>query len=270
MFVIALVVLGFVVFWRQKNHSIKPALVASLILTGLEAFIGAVLVKKGYVAHNASIARAVWMVLHLTNTFFLLTALTLTAWWASGKEKLQLRGQGAIGAGLLLTFALMLALGASGAVTALGDTLFPVQNHADAIAQSLAPNAHFLQKLRVLHPYIAGSVGLYTIFIAGLTAYLRPSRDTKRYSEALVALFVTQISVGGLNVWLKAPVWIQLIHLVLGDMVWIGALLLTVSAFAASVPHVEAIPVSKEQEGSLDRPSPSWRDLPDSHQTKGQ
>ncbi len=256
--VLALLVFGFVAFWRQKNHPVKAALVASVIFTGLEGFIGAVLVKKGYVAHNASVARAFWMVLHLTNTFFLLTVLTVTAWWASGRERLRLRGQGAVGAGLILVFVLMLALGASGAVTALGDTLFPVRDHADAIAQSLSPHAHFLQKLRVLHPYIAGSVGLYIILIAGLTAHLRPSPATKRYAGVLVALFVTQLAVGGMNVWLKAPVWIQLVHLLLGDLVWIGALLLTLSAFAVSVPRIEATP--SEYRPTEDKTPATWRD----------
>jgi protoheme IX farnesyltransferase len=80
---------------------------------------------------------------------------------------------------------------------------------------------------------------LYIILISGLTAHLRPSADTKRYAAFLMGLFVTQMAVGGLNVWLKAPVWMQIIHLLLGDLVWIGAVLLTVSAFAVSVPKVE-------------------------------
>ncbi|MBC8139318.1 MAG: protoheme IX farnesyltransferase [Fibrella sp.] len=244
LFVLALVGLGFAVFWRQKNHPVKGALIASLLFTGLEGFIGAVLVKKGYVADNPTVARAIWMVLHLVNTFFLLTALTLAAWWASGKETIKLRGQGAIGAGLFLVFVFMLALGASGAITALGDTLFPVRDHADAMAQSLSPTAHFLQKLRTLHPYIAGSVGLYIILISGLTAHLRPSAHTQRYAMFLTGLFVTQMAVGGVNVYLKAPVWMQIIHLLLGDLVWIGAVLLTVSAFAVSVPHVEKAVIS--------------------------
>ena len=243
LFVLALVVLGFVVVWRQKNHPLKGALVASLFLTGLEGAIGAILVKKGYVVDNASIARAVWMVLHLTNTFFLLTALTLAAWWASGKETIRLRGQGAMGWGLGLMFVLMLALGASGAVTALGDTLFPVRDHADAMAQAVSPAAHFLQKLRILHPYIAGSVGLYLVLMAGLAAHLRPSAQTTRWANAVAALFVTQMAIGGLNVWLKAPVWIQLVHLLMADLVWVAAVLLTAAAFAPSVVHTETAPI---------------------------
>lgn len=266
LFVIALVVLGFVVFKQQKRHPVKGALIASLLFTGLEGFIGAVLVKKGYVVDNPTVARAIWMVLHLVNTFFLLTALTLSAWWASGKEMIKLRGQGAIGAGLFLAFLFMIALGASGAITALGDTMFPVRDHADAMAQSLSPTAHFLQKLRILHPYIAGSVGLYIILISGLTAHLRPSVHTQRHAMFLTGLFVTQMAVGGLNVFLKAPVWMQIVHLLLGDLVWIGAVLLTVSAFAVSVPHVEIAalaPQPQETENAdipAAQPRAIWRD----------
>ena len=217
--VIALVAGGFFLLRHQKGHPLKPALVGSLVFTFVEAWIGKYLVNKGLVAHNATIARAIWMALHLTNTFFLLTALTLSAWFASGKARLEARTQGAIGYGLLFAFLAMMVLGASGSVTALGDTLFPVRDHADAIAQSLSPHAHFLQKLRVLHPYIAGSVGLYILLISGLTAHLRPSADTKRYATALAALFVTQILIGSVNVWLKAPVLMQIIHLLVGDIV---------------------------------------------------
>jgi hypothetical protein len=57
-------------------------------------------------------------------TLLLLACLTLMAWWASGGEPVRLKGQGMravlLGIGLLG----MLVLGVSGAVTALGDTLF--------------------------------------------------------------------------------------------------------------------------------------------------
>jgi hypothetical protein len=44
-----------------------------LVLTGLEAWIGKYIVNAGLVAENKSMFRALWMSLHLVNTFFLLT-----------------------------------------------------------------------------------------------------------------------------------------------------------------------------------------------------
>lgn len=257
--VLGLVAGAFMLF--KKGHPIRPAAIAALIFTGLEAWLGKTLVNHGYVAHNISAERAVWMALHLTNTFFLLTALTLSAWWSSPtRERAKFQGQGAMGVGLMFAFVLMIALGASGAVTALGDTLFPVRDHADAIAQSLSPGAHFLQKLRILHPYIAGSVGLYILLISGLAAHLRPSETTRRFAGGLAALFVTQIAVGGLNVFLKAPVLMQIIHLLMGDLVWITAVLLTVAAFTVSVPHAEQTVMNAEFAAEEDITPVTWRE----------
>jgi len=202
------------------------------------------------------------MALHLSNTFLLLTALTLSAWWASGREKLRFAGQGAVGVGLAIAFAAMMLLGASGAVTALGDTLFPVRDHADAMRQSLGASAHFLQKMRLLHPYIAGSVGLYLLLMAGLTAHLRPSPAVKRYAHAVAYLFLFQCALGGLNVFLKAPVWMQVLHLLVADIVWIYAVLLTAAATSRSVAQVELSPVGVQAESPelLASARPTWRD----------
>jgi protoheme IX farnesyltransferase len=236
-FVLGLLVGGFALY--PKRHPIKGAVVATFVFTILEAWIGAVLVKKRLVADNASAQRAVWMAIHLTNTFFLLTSLTMAAWWAGGGEKLRMRGQGAVGGSLLFGFAAMIALGASGAVTALGDTLFPVKDHAEAVAQAQATGAHFLQQLRLLHPYIAGSVGLYLLLIAGLIAHLRPTPDSRRWAQMVGYLFIAQILVGFVNVLLRAPVVMQVIHLVMGDLVWVAVTLLALSALAVNAPQVE-------------------------------
>jgi protoheme IX farnesyltransferase len=226
----------------RRNRPLALALVASLAFTGVEAWIGKYLVQNHLVADDASAQRAVWMSIHLVNTFFLLGALGMTAWWASGRQRLNLRGQGAVGAALALAFAAMIALGVSGAVTALGDTLYPVANHEEAVRQSLAAGANFLQKLRILHPYIAGSVGLYLILIAGLVGHLRPSAQTKRYASGIYTLFFLQIAVGCLNVELLAPVWLQLVHLLLADLVWLNVVLFAAAALETGVPQVEAAP----------------------------
>jgi protoheme IX farnesyltransferase len=223
----------------RQNKPLVGAVIATVLFTGIEAWLGAYLVKQRLVADNASIQRAIWMSIHLVNTFFLLTALSLTVWWASGRDRLKLRDQGAVSLALLLAFVAMVALGVSGSVTALGDTLFPVQNHEEAMRQSLAPGAHFLQKLRLLHPYIAGSVGLYLLLIAGLVGHLRPSPQTKRYANAIFVLFFLQMAVGYLNVLLAAPVWMQLVHLLLADLVWISMTLFAAGALEAGVTHVE-------------------------------
>ena len=106
-------ILGLVVgalFFFSRGHRVVKASVVSLLFTGVEAWIGRYLVKQGLVVDNASIARGIWMSVHLCNTFFLLTSLTLSAWWASGRKAVVLRGQGAVAGALLLAFLAMIAL----------------------------------------------------------------------------------------------------------------------------------------------------------------
>ena len=115
--VVVLLVWGFRAYPRK--HPVRLGALLSMILMIIEALIGAGLVLLELVAYNVSVARAYWMAGHLINTFLLLATLTLTAWWASGGERLQLRRQGGVLVMLVLSFIAMLILGASGAVTAL-------------------------------------------------------------------------------------------------------------------------------------------------------
>ena len=135
--------------------------VLSLVFILTEALIGAVLVRAELVAGNATMSRAVVMSIHLVNTFALMAFLTLTSWWASGESAIKFRGQGLVI--WLLGFAVIgtLILAVSGAVAALGDTLFPSESLAAALNQDMSPTAHFLIRLRLWHPFLALAVGSY-------------------------------------------------------------------------------------------------------------
>ena len=234
--ILTLLIGAFALF--PKLAPVRKAAVTTFLLTGVEAFIGAYLVKKGLVAGNTSVMRAVWLSLHLVNTFFLLASLTATAWFASGGEKLRFRGQGSVGAALIFGIFVLILLGVSGAVTALGDTLFPVKDHADALRQAQV-GTHFLQQLRLWHPYIAGSVGLYLILIGGLVAYFRPTPATRRFAQCLGYLFLAEIAVGFVNVLLRAPVPMQVIHLLMADATWVSLILLSLAGLAQTAPQRE-------------------------------
>src|SRR5205823_5682742 len=153
-----------------KRHPARLGALMALGLTMVEALIGAGLVLFRLVAHDQSVYRAVVMPTHLVTTFLLLMSITLTAWWGSGGPAVRLRGQGAItwslGLGLLAT----MMLGASGAITALGDTLFPVGSLSEGIRQDFSSSSHFLVGLRIFHPLIAMCAGLLLTLLAGLAA----------------------------------------------------------------------------------------------------
>ena len=190
------------------------------------------LVRFGLVRDDRSLARSVVMAIHLVNTFLLLGTLAMTAWWGSGAKPAQFRGQGLAGLGWWLALAGMMVLGASGAITALGDTVFPAQSLVEGLQQELSPGAHFLLRLRMWHPFIAISVGLYVVLVARTINALRPSPLTKRLADLQTALFIIQVIAGAINIALLAPVWMQLLHLALACAAWIGLIMLGLSAFA--------------------------------------
>lgn len=232
-----LLVIGLV--WRsrrlfQRGHQVRRGAFWSLIFILVEALIGAALVKFELVAGNASIARAFVMSIHLVNTFLLLGVLSLTAWWAMGGPSVRWRGQGKVSVIFALGIIGTLLIAVSGAIAALGDTLFPVSSLAEGLRQDLSPAAHFLIRLRVLHPLLAVGIGLYIVAAASyVNNFLRPgSERTKKLTSILTTLFLLQLGAGVLNVLLLAPVWLQLTHLLLADFFWITLVLTSASALA--------------------------------------
>lgn len=220
--------------WELRGAALAMAFMIS------EALVGAGLVVFGLVADNASVARAVVLGIHLVNTFFLVAFVALTAWWASGGPAVRRRG-GDLATRLVLGgIAGILVLGVTGAVTALGDTLFPSASLAEGIRQDLSPAAHFLIRLRVLHPLLAVALGLYLLLAAGVVRARRADATTRRLASAVIAIFFVQLAAGALNLLLLAPVWMQLVHLLLADAVWIATVLLAASTMRAAPAHAAA------------------------------
>jgi len=231
-----LVVLLAVFAWRlhPRGHAVRRSAGLALALIVSEALIGAGLVLLQMVAENASMARGFWVAGHLMNTFLLVAVLALTAWWAGDRPAPRLPGQGGIAMLLAAALGGVLMLGVSGAVTALGDTLFRVSSLEEAKALTFSDTAHVFVRLRIWHPTLAVIVGVL-VFVtvwAGLSS--RPSVETRRLGLAVVGLYVSQLALGLLNVWLLAPVWLQLVHLLLSDFLWIALVLFAAEALAAS------------------------------------
>jgi len=206
---------------------------AAMALMLTEALVGAGLVLFEMVAQNASLARAWWLAAHLLNTFALLAALALVPWFASGRPAPRWREpspeRGLLAAALLGT----LLLGMTGAVTALGDTLFPARSLADGLAQDFAPTAHVLLRLRVLHPTLAVVVALLVLLTAAVAAGRRPDVTTRRGALAAAGLVLAQLAGGVVNLLLLAPTWMQLAHLLMADALWIALVLLAAATLAA-------------------------------------
>lgn len=236
--VIVLLVWAFRLF--PKGHTVRKGAVLSMLFILTEGALGAGLVLFEWVAYNASVARAVSMALHLVNTFLLLAAITLTAWASAesypGERSLRLRGQGKTGWLIGLGLLLLVLLGASGAVTALGDTLFPAGSLSEGISQDFLPTAHFLVRLRIYHPIIAILTSVYLVVAGAAIAAQRPGPDTHRFSRAIKFIVVIQVAAGFVNVLLLAPVWMQVVHLLLADLLWIAVILMAAAALAQEAP----------------------------------
>ena len=215
---------------RPAGHPARAAAVWSALFMVSEAGVGAALVLFRMVADNASMARAMFMATHLINTFFLLAALTLTAWFTNEEPGVRLRGQGgALWAVLAGSTGLLLA-GVSGAVAALGDTLFPSHTLADALRAELSQTGHLLIRLRLLHPALAVGAATLAVWLGFWLKRWKPLPMVARFSDWTAVLALVQLGLGGLDVLLLAPVWLQVVHLLTADLVWIAWILLGAAA----------------------------------------
>jgi len=221
--------------WRNfpARHRVRRAAATSLFFIVTEALIGAGLVLFEYVAGDTSGARGYWASGHLVNTFLLVASLTLTAWWAEGHAGLDLRANRTLSSAFAISAFALLVLSVSGAITALGDTLFPVESFAEGKAMTFDPDAHLFVRLRIWHPTMALAVGAALAATAYLATTRNPRSATRRLASATLALYAAQIALGFLNMWMLAPIALQLVHLLLADLIWIALLLLGATTLAA-------------------------------------
>jgi heme a synthase len=242
------------------GHAARRWSLRTFVLVAVEGAIGALLVKNRLVADDASVARAVVVALHLVNTLLLTASATLTALAAGQADSVHATSPAGARSPLLVTVLVGLGLvAATGAVTALGDTLFPVPLAAElagAGGEALPPADHFLVQLRVLHPVLACGLVVAAVGLARLLASVPRVRP---WAIRLGVLAVLQLVLGGVNVLLRAPGWLQLSHLLVAQLLWISAVLAAhsfwrsrtsgspVSSSPVSSSPVSSSPVSRSQ-----------------------
>ncbi len=204
---------------------------AVLFFMTTEALIGAGLVIFERVAGDTSLSRGYWISGHLVNTFALVVACTLSFDLA---RKPRLAGSPfAHRARLLVAVGVLLfvAVGTSGAIAALGDTLFPAGSLIEGLRQDGDPRAHLWLRLRVWHPFFAVAFSLYVIVLSvrGLRSTSSDAQGAEppiaAASRWLLALVSFQVLAGVINLLLRAPVFMQLVHLLLSNAVLIAATL---------------------------------------------
>jgi heme A synthase len=216
--ILALFILALVLY--SKRHRVRRAAAASLVLLIIESLLGASLVLFGWVDQDASVGRQIVVPLHLTNTFLLLAALALTAWWASGKPAPSTAGRAREARWLWLGALAIIVIGASGALNALADSLFEADSVLGGVRDELDPDAPFLVQVRVFHPLLSIILGLGVAHVAQ-TLGRDTGEGTRRLAVIILGLVVAQFFVGITNIFLLTPLETQVIHLAMADAIWI-------------------------------------------------
>ncbi len=219
---IALCVWAFIVFPRK--HTVRRWSLLSLGFLVIEAALGAGLVLLRLVARDQSVGRAWYLAAHLTNTMLLLGALAVTACLASKNafampfRRVPPRLIGALGATVFVSI--------TGAIAALGDTLFPATSLGSGMQQDFSRASSVLLRLRMVHPLIAIAGAAYIIWTAARWLKQNHRNGTRKTAGRVVALTIFQLVVGAVNLSLLAPVWMQLFHLLVADLLWISLVVL--------------------------------------------
>jgi cytochrome c oxidase assembly protein subunit 15 len=223
-----------------KSHPARTASVLAVVFLMVEALLGAGLVAFGLVEDDDSIARAVVMAIHLTNTCVLMGALAAAAW--TGVDGVARRLQRPRGSQAWLLGGALLAVllvSMSGAVTALGDTLFPVAADGtvrEHIAGDQSVTAHFLQRMRIVHPILAIGVGLYLLWLSislpGMSG-VEADPTVRRLGNLVAGLVLAQLCAGVANIMLSAPGWMQLVHLALATCLWTAVIVLALAVLGS-------------------------------------
>jgi heme a synthase len=208
-----------------RGHLARAAAVAAVAFTVIEAVLGALLVKLGLTAQSQSPLRAPYLALHLTNTLLLLAALTLTAHFlsrSSGYVRSQVRLVAPLGT--LASLLVVLLVGVTGSLAALGDTLYPPSSLSSALAQDFSSSSAWLVRWRWTHPTVAVVACLFFVWLL-VKAVQRPHQgaghwDNRGLSALVLILLAAQLALGVFDVMLLAPVWLQIAHLLGADVLW--------------------------------------------------
>lgn len=248
---IGVLVLTVLAFGLTPRHPARVAAFAAMLLMLIEVAIGAGLVLLNLVGSNSSHDRLVVMPAHLVTTSLLLGSLAAASYFSDERRLQRQADLSALAAqrlkvGLrwaLAAGALILVVSISGAITALGDTVYPVRGHGalEHLQNDQAVGAHLLGKLRVVHPLFA-LLGVGGVWISASRA--REASDAGPiqllggllYLGGLLALLI-----GVANIWLAAPGYMQVIHLLMACLLWLTVVLLAAMLWDLQARKSEAV-----------------------------
>jgi cytochrome c oxidase assembly protein subunit 15 len=218
---------------RPRGTRMRKAAAWSGVLLLTEAFLGAVLVKGGYVEHNASDMRVLMQCIHFTNTMLLTAALALTWWWSRERPTPSIAQDAGTRTAAWVALASTIVVGATGSVAALADTLFPSPSLLAGLADDFQASSPLLIRMRWVHPAAA---------VVGLACAIWLSmRLGGRLGRWVIALIAAQIILGVTDVLLLAPTWMQVLHLLGADLYWVA---LVAACAEVLLPRRASVPLA--------------------------
>ena len=228
---LALLAVVTMVVWARRiypdGHRARFWASAGLAFIVIESLIGAALVVFRLVDMNVSLARALIQPVHLTNTYLLMGALGLAAWWAGSRRRRTSGGEPAAARLVVGALIFIVLLSALGTTASLASTVFPSESFVEGVRADFTRDAHYLIRLRIWHPVLALGFGGYLLWLG---RRLSASHDGGPPIEfhIVTGLYALDLAVGALDAFLLAPIAIQLLHLLLAHAVWIGLVALWV------------------------------------------
>jgi heme A synthase len=244
-FIVILLVWALVNWFKRKSEREKRLLkfaFGSFIFVSLEGLLGAKLVLTGNTAENLTPERPFWMAAHLVNTFVLLAFLSLSAWISSGGRRFIFKAKPKVLLFLVLGIFGILLVGISGSIAALGSMIFPSATLTEGIRMDFSETSNILLRLRVFHPILSITVGVFLFFLAGwFKSRANGSFSVTRWTNVLSGLILIQFAWGALTFLTLAPIVMQLVHLFLADAVWVAFVLMSANVLAEQNVSAESL-----------------------------
>lgn len=216
-------------WWRNTwyGHRARRLAALSVIFVVIESLLGAGLVLLEYVGDDDSYARGVWMAVHLANTFCLVCVIFFTAWYAARPQPVRWLGRPGISGLLVGALGGIVLVSMTGAVAALGQTLFPApegMNVIEHVTQDVWAHTRYPMLVRGVHPILSVAVAAYVAWAALAIGDRMGSPRVARASRWLLASLAVQVTIGVLNIGIGAPGWMQIVHLAMANVLWITLL----------------------------------------------
>jgi len=223
----------------DKTHRLRRAVFAAGVILIVESLLGASLVVFGWVEYDASIARLIVVPIHLANTFLLVGAMTLVAFFADGGRGFRVDLSKTLDRVIAACLGIVLVIGATGALNALADTLIKSDALRPAATDEVQVTEAVLRQIRTIHPFVAiiGGLAVYMLirFLVG-----DAGKRVRSLALGVQGIIWAQFIIGLLNIALNVPLEIQLLHLFVADVLWIMVVLVSLHLLSerdAAVPR---------------------------------